>query len=126
MVHRRPLTPRELRGLFVIFGQGRTGSTPLMRPLNSDPEIHGIDKILRRKVLSPYHCVKAYRHRAPRPFFGIKVKIYQLLENQRIEGPGAFLERMLRGRWKLIHLKRTDIVRHAMSNRNGVAPQLLS
>jgi hypothetical protein len=97
-----------------------------MRPLNSDPEIHCDGEILQRKVLSPYHCVKAYRHRAPHPFFGIKVKIYQLPENQRIAGAGALLERMLRGRWKLIHLKRTDIVRHAMSNRNGVAPQLLS
>jgi hypothetical protein len=126
MVHRRLLTPRKLKGHSVIFGQGRTGSTPLMRPLNSDPEIHCDGEILQRKVLSPYHFVKAYRHRAPHPFIGIKVKISQLPKNQRIEGPRAFRERMLRDRWKLIHLKRTDIVRHAMSNRNGVAPQLLS
>jgi hypothetical protein len=91
MVHRRLLTPRELKGLFVIFGQGRTGSTPLMRPLNSDPEIHCDGEILQRKVLSPYHFVKAYRHRAPHPFFGIKVKIYQLRRISGLRVPERFL-----------------------------------
>ncbi len=102
------------------------GQHALDAPPNSDPEIHCDGEILQRKVMSLYHFVKAYRHRAPHPFFGIKIKISQLPKDQRIEGPRAFRERMLRGRWKLIHLKRTDIVRHAMSNRNGIAPQLLS
>lgn len=112
----RLFKPCDLKGKFFIFAQGRTGSTLLVQLLNSNPDIYCEGEILRRKVLSPYHFVKAYSHRSQRPFFGFKVKIYQLTTDQRIEHPKAFLERMLRDGWKLIYLQRTDIVRHAMSN----------
>jgi LPS sulfotransferase NodH len=115
-VYLRLLKPRELAGRFVIFGQGRTGSTLLVQLLNSSPDIYCEEEILSRKVLSPYAYVKARSHRSPRPFYGFKVKIYQLTHDQGIARPREFIERMVNDDWKIIYLKRADIVRHAMSN----------
>lgn len=110
------LIRRKLAGRFVIFGQGRTGSSLLVQLLNSSPDIYCEDEILNHKVPFPYHYVWARSNRSPQPFFGFKVKIYQLTQDQRIKQPRGFLERMVADGWKIIYLKRTDIVRHAMSN----------
>ncbi|HBE17486.1 MAG TPA: hypothetical protein DEG17_03890 [Cyanobacteria bacterium UBA11149] len=43
---------------FVIFGQGRTGSTLLYSLLNSHPQIHCDEEILEDRVFFPVQYVK--------------------------------------------------------------------
>ncbi|MBA2409576.1 MAG: hypothetical protein H0V62_07335 [Gammaproteobacteria bacterium] len=115
-VYVRLLTPRRLAEKFVIFGQGRSGSSLLVDLLNSSPQVYCEGEILERKVPFPHYFVAARANRSPKPIFGFKVKVYQLTKKQGVMEPRRFLQRMVGDGWNLIYLKRTNILRHAMSS----------
>jgi LPS sulfotransferase NodH len=100
---------------FLIFGQGRTGSTLLASMLDSHSQIYCVGEPLFHKKLFPrlyLHGCAAVTHK---PMAGFHVKCYQLTEDQKMKEPKAFLKGLVDDGWKLIYLKRSNLFRHAVS-----------
>ncbi len=109
-----PLLPRPQQR-FVIFAQGRSGSTLLTELLNSHPRIFCADEILtwHRRYPAVYAKACSVGHRAD--IYGFKVKLYQLTDAQRMDQPGDFLRRMHGEGWSVVHLHRRNVLRQALS-----------
>ncbi len=106
---------------FVLFCQGRTGSTLLVDLLNSHPEIQCEDEILNqqrhlfgKKVLWPYRFLRGMAASRKQQIFGFKVKIYQLTKHQAIL-PNDFLDRLERLGYRIVYLSRNNFLEHALS-----------
>lgn len=112
-------------GKFVIFGQGRTGSTLLVDLLNSHPEIaceyeifNGQRHLFNGKVSFPYRFLRGMEVRNANKVFGFKVKVYQLTLHQQID-PGTFLKRLKSKGYQIIYLRRNNFLEHALSGLNA-------
>ena len=103
------------KGKFLIFSQGRTGSTLLMDLLSSHPEIHCDGELLYYRVPFPAQFVKLKSALTLKKHFGFKVKIYQLVEIQNIKDPREFIMEFYNRGWKIISLKRENLLRHVIS-----------
>ena len=108
---------------FLIFGQGRTGSTLLVNILNSHPDIYCEGEIFNNaqnlgkgNILFPNLLLKGKTKLFRNYAYGFKVKIYQLTQQKKIASPRAFLKELANQNWKIIYLKRDNIFEHAMSN----------
>ncbi len=112
------LRPRRDRNgsKFLIFAQGRTGSSLLVDLLNRSPSVHCDEEILARPVLLPTRWVSAHRGRHQGCTYGFKVKLYQLTIDQRIDDPGAWLSAMQRSGWRVLYLRRRNLLRQVLSN----------
>lgn len=115
-----PFVPRPARR-FVIFAQGRSGSTLLVDLLNAHPRLVCDDEILtfRRRWPARYATACSVGHRAE--VWGFKVKIYQLLDAQQMAEPGAFLRHLHEDGWSVVHLHRGNVVRQALSSMVAAA-----
>jgi LPS sulfotransferase NodH len=115
ILRRRQLPAKK----FVIFAQGRSGSTLLVDLLNSHPEVFSYGELLQQDVVtnvrSPRHFVEGLLTLSRRPACGFKVKVSQLSGAQGHD-PGQVLADFERNGWKLIHLKRSNILKHAISS----------
>jgi len=83
---------------FVIFAQGRTGSTLLVELLNQIEEIHCEEEIynkdffvFKQKIPFPYIYLLGKSRLSKSKVFGFKVKIYQLYDHQNLN-PLTFLK----------------------------------
>lgn len=109
---------------FVLFAQGRSGSSLLSDLLNNHPEIRCDGEILnvryRGKKHFPLYYVKTLAGTSEKPTYGFKVKIYQLFNNHNILhqdlDPKDFLTELYNSGWKIIWLTRNNIFRQAVSN----------
>jgi hypothetical protein len=129
-----PLGGRPDPRKFVLFAQGRTGSTLLGELLGSHPQVVFADEILRARVLSTRVWVEGRRRRHPGKVFGFHVKIYQLDDVQGVRNPARWLRGMHRHGWRVLALRRRNLLRHVLSNmtitatgtvhdRSGAAPR---
>jgi LPS sulfotransferase NodH len=115
------LLPRQdLSKSFILFAQGRTGSTLLGSLLNSHPEIVFEDEILnidahRRPFLFPYLYALGRKKMSGASCYGYHVKIYQLSKDHRID-PKRYMHKARADGWKIIYLKRQNLLRHALSS----------
>lgn len=100
----------------MIFALGRTGSTLLVDLLNGSPDVHCDGEILTRGVVLPTAWVTAHRRRHPDRVYGFKVKVDQLLQRQHLPDPADWLGGMHRRGWRVIHLRRRNLLRHVLSN----------
>ena len=107
--------PQERRK-FILFAQGRTGSTLLGELVSSHPQVLFADEILRAKVPATRLWAEAQRRHRPDLVFGFHVKIYQLTDVQGVRDPAAWLRRMHSHGWRLIVLRRRNLLRHVLSN----------
>lgn len=107
---------RSGAGKFVIFALGRTGSTLLVDLLNRSLDVHCDGEILTRGVVLPTAWVTAHRRRHPDRVYGFKVKVDQLLQRQHLSDPADWLGGMHRRGWRVIHLRRRNLLRHVLSN----------
>ena len=107
---------------FVVFCQGRTGSTLLTRMLDQHPdiacdgEIFGPQRLGRIRAPELFlrgAVARAMRSATAEPAYGFKVKPYELTFHGI--DPAGWLERRHTEGWKLIHLYRSNVVRHALS-----------
>jgi hypothetical protein len=101
---------------FLIFAQGRTGSSLLVDLLNRSPSIHCDEEILARPVFLPTAWMAAHRARHLDRTYGFKVKLYQLTIDQGIGDPNRWLAAMHRSGWQVIYLWRRNLLRHVLSN----------
>jgi hypothetical protein len=103
-------------GKFVLFAQGRTGSTLLGDLLGSHPDVLFANEILSSPVRSTRLRTDWLRWRHARHVVGFHVKIYQLTDSQGIADPGAWLRRLHSRGWQVITLRRDNLLRHVLSN----------
>ena len=104
---------------FVIFAQGRTGSTVLVDLMNSHPDVFTFGEIMDydviRNLRNPRRYAEGICSLSKSPATGFKVKIYQF-ENAQRQEPKKVLVDFHENGWKLIYLKRSNIFRHAISD----------
>jgi len=101
---------------FVIFAQGRTGSTLLTSTLDTHPQIACRDEILGLPRAMPLRFVENAARASGAKAFGFHVKIYQLTSWQRVDDVGDWLAVLHRRGWKILYLRRENLLRHVVSN----------
>lgn len=107
------------RNRFVIFAQGRSGSTVLVDLMNSHPEIFTFGEIMQHNVVrnlrNPLRYAEGVCSLSKRPTTGFKVKVHQI---EKIQGhdPREVLHDFHRQGWKIVYLQRTNLLRHAISD----------
>lgn len=106
----------EPRRKFMIFAQGRTGSTLLTSTLDRHPNIHCDDEILIVPRAFPRRFIESAARQNPAEAYGFHVKITQLHAWQRIHDIGGFLRDMEEDGWQIIYLWRENLLRHVVSN----------
>jgi len=115
---------------FVIFSQGRTGSTLLYKLLENQKDIQCEGEVLNRyknafnwKVLFPFIYLDGRSKMNNAKFYGFKIKIYQITGHLDMD-PHYFLQNLINRGYKIIYLKRSNILKQAVStlvaNETGV------
>ena len=99
---------------FLIYGQGRTGSELLCNLLDLHPQVHCDTEILFHHAFFPKLLIDGKCTACQKDVYGFKVKLYQLQDDQKLE-PRQFLFDMLDNGWKIIHLRRDNILRQVVS-----------
>jgi hypothetical protein len=110
-----------LPGKFVLFAQGRTGSTLLGDLLGDHPEVFFGHEIFQQPVRSTRWELAWLQGRHARHVVGFHVKIYQLTDVQGVADAGAWLRRLHRRGWQVIALRRENLLRHVLSNMTALA-----
>src|SRR5581483_11558024 len=106
---------------FVLFAQGRSGSTLLGELLACHPDVVFADEILAAPVSSTYRRAASLRWRHPRHVVGFHVKIYHLTEVQHVADPGEWLGTMHSRGWRIVALQRENLLRQVLSNMTAQA-----
>ncbi len=109
---------------FVIYTRGRTGSTLLTELINCHPDIFCDVEIFnylycKSRVMFPNKYIKSCSRRASllnKPVYGFKVKIAQLRFEHKYKNYDSILKQLSEDGWKFIYLKRTNFLRHKLSN----------
>lgn len=101
---------------FMIFAQGRSGSTLLTSTLDSHPDIRCDDEILIVPRLFPRRFTEIAARQAAARAYGFHVKITQLHAWQGIHDIGGFLRDMEQGGWRIVYLWRENLLRQVVSN----------
>jgi len=104
---------------FLIFAQGRTGSTLLVDLLNSHPEVFSLGEILSRTVINnvknPTRFANGLMTLNKKTTRGFKVKVYQISREQN-KIPSTVLKSFYDDGWKIIYLHRDNFFLHAISD----------
>lgn len=107
---------------FVIFAQGRSGSSLLVDLLNNHPDIRCDGEILNvvhaGKKFFPTFYVKSMAKTSKEEIYGFKVKLYQLHSDSKPDqnvNAGQFIINLHKTGWKIIYIKRNNIFRQAIS-----------
>ena len=101
---------------FVIFGKGRSGSTLLVSLINSLDQVHCDNEILHDRVPFPRLYIDACASRSQSLVYGFKLLSYQIKSVQPIKKPHKFFYNLDQSGYKIIYLKRHNLLRHALSN----------
>lgn len=92
------------------------GRPLLTSTLDRHPDIRCDDEILIVPRLFPRRFVDSAARHTPARVYGFHVKIYQLASWQRVDDVGKWLGSMHRGGWKIIYLRRENLLRQVVSN----------
>jgi LPS sulfotransferase NodH len=103
---------------FLIFAVGRSGSTLLVDLMNSHPDVFTFGEILSHhavtNVRNPRRFVEGLTTMSRKPACGFKVKVYQIEHIQK-KDPKTVLRDFHEHGWRIIHLRRENYLRHAIS-----------
>lgn len=108
--------PPETR--FILFGRGRSGTTALVSLLDSLPAARCEGEVLHDFVPWPLLHVRGRSRRGRAAGYGCKILSYQLRDVQTaLEAPKDALRTLHhRHGFDLLYLRRTNLLRHALSN----------
>jgi LPS sulfotransferase NodH len=101
---------------FLLYGQGRLGSTLLGSLLSSHPQVTFGNEVLRGPVRAPGLYLQGLRARAGDRHYGCHVKPYHLTDFQGIDDPARWLRARHRAGWLVVHLQRRNTLLHVLSN----------
>ena len=104
----------------IIFAQGRTGSTVLENLICSTGHFRASGELLspvKGRISFPYRYVDGLTRLGSTKNFIFHLKVYHLTRdrNDNID-PNSFLKRLMKDNWKIIFLKSTNKLNHALSN----------
>lgn len=107
---------------FVIFAQGRSGSTALRALLTNPPNVLSEGELLMEHKFLPHKFLdgKAQRHTSEGLAWGFKLKWWHLTEYQN-QDVCSFLRNLYERDWKIIYLRRRNILFQALSTLSGEA-----
>lgn len=113
----RPSWQTSTQTRFVVFGDGRTGSTLLSDILNNHPDIHCEGEILHDWALSPHRVVRDRAQHSAAGTYGFKLLTYQLTDVLCLPWARSvmFLDWLQDNGFLLIYLTRENPVEHAVS-----------
>lgn len=100
---------------FLIFTVGRTGSSLLVNLLDSHPGIYCRDEMLGKKILLPKQYLMCNENLSKQDVYGFKLNTFHF-RIQKIHNPVEFVIDLHQEGYKIIHLKRRNIVRQAISH----------
>lgn len=104
---------------FLIFAQGRSGSTLMVDLMNSHPDVLSLGEIMQSNVITKLRNPRKYAEGlctlSKKPACGFKVKVYQL-EGAQQKDPAVVLDDFHKHGWKIIYLVRRNLLRHAISD----------
>ena len=105
---------------FLIFAEGRGGSSLLVDLLNSHPDIYCDGEIFNAETNGKIWFPQLYlasRQRvtrlAKKPVYGFKVKYTQLFLHQQVKND--FIKTLYNSGWKIIYLKRNNYLKATIS-----------
>jgi LPS sulfotransferase NodH len=101
---------------FIVFSCGRAGSSTLVSLLNSLPAVYCDSEILFHRTLFPYTHVHATCARSGAQNYGCKILTYQIRDIQPIRNRETFLNRLYNDGFKILYLKRNNLLFYALSN----------
>jgi hypothetical protein len=95
----------------------RSGSTLLNDLLNSHPQIYCEGEVFNTdtKLFLPSRYLEARSIQAQKPVYGCKMTTWQLRTKQKLKNSQRFMSDLYRGGWKIMYLKRQNILRQALS-----------
>jgi hypothetical protein len=106
---------RRPRKKFVIFTVGRTGSNLLVSLLDSHPGIKCHGELLFKRVLFPQLYLKCQERLSSQDIYGFKI-IYYNFGVQKVEDPLEILNELSSDGYKIISLKRRNVIRQTISH----------
>jgi len=128
LLHDGPLGEGSKTGKkkFVLFANYRTGSHLLKGLLNCHPDIHCDDEIFKKsflktppqKILFPTLFLEERFREAKSMVYGVDLKLDHICTVflRRLYDPQRFMKRLNRKGWKIIFIRRTNVLRQALSN----------
>lgn len=106
---------------FILYGFGRSGTTLLTNLLNCHPDLFCDSEIFHENrvghVLFPEHYLKGkarQKRSVGKKVYGAGIMSYQLRHQKRIDH-FDFLKSLARSGWKIIHIRRRNILAIAIS-----------
>lgn len=108
--------PKLPKNRFIIFGEGRCGSTALVSRLGSLEGVHCDNEVFAYKVPFPYAHILERCSRTDDDIYGCKVLAFHIRDKQPIKDRDGFIKKLHEDGFKIIHLRRENLIHHAMSN----------
>lgn len=108
--------PKLPQNRFIIFGEGRCGSTALVSRLGSLDGVHCDNEVLAYKVPFPFAHVLDRSSRSKQDIYGCKILAFHIRDKQPIKDRDGFIRKLHENGFKIIHLRRENLIHHAMSN----------
>ncbi len=100
---------------FVIFTVGRSGSGVLVNLLQSHTSIHCDDELFQRKLFSPLLYLRAKEQLSKQDVYGFKLNTYHF-RIQKTEDPVQLVAEINNNGYKIINLRRRNLLRQAISH----------
>lgn len=100
---------------FVVYGLGRTGSELLVSLLDSHPEVRCEGEILEQPVRDGTRYLRGRARLAARrgvTAYGMKLLVHQSRDRH---GDNGVLHGVRAAGWQVVHLRRRNLLRHALS-----------
>lgn len=101
---------------FLIFSQGRTGSTLLVNLLSQHPEIFCDNELVQKRLKDYVRYFEGRSLMTLKPVYGFNVHPYQIIDFLNQINSKSFVKDLFDRGWKIIYLRRANIFRHALSN----------
>jgi hypothetical protein len=109
---------------FVLVSHGRSGSTLFFDLLSQNPDYDQLQKpqdaeVLSRRIRLPSLYLEYLAYRSQSRLFGVHIKVFDHLEKinriYSLTDQIAFFRKLVNNNWKIIYLRRENILRIALS-----------
>lgn len=101
---------------FVVYAQARTGSTLMTRLLHQHPNIFCDNELLQKYLKHPAKYFDGRSLMTLKPAYGFKAMPSQAVRYLQHSSSQFLLEELYNHDWKILYLKRSNLLRHALSN----------